>query len=154
MATTLTPYLSFNGTTREAYAFYSAVLGAKIDAMLRYDDIPPGPEGAAGGDPGCGDGSPPSGDGIMHACLTLPGGAMLFAGDTPPGVPFEGMKGVMLALQYDSTDEAQTVFKALSEGGTITMPLAPAFWSETFGMVTDRFGVTWAVNGAPIEFGA
>ena len=86
----------------------------------------------------------------MHACLALPGGAMLMAGDTPPGMPFEGMKGVMLALQYDGVEQAQAAFNALAVGGQITMPLAPAFWAQCFGMLTDRFGVSWAVNGAPI----
>jgi PhnB protein len=151
MATTLTPYLTFGGNTREAYAFYEKALGAKIETMLSYADMPPMPAGADAGDSGCAGGPPPTGDGIMHACLSLPGGAMLFAGDAPPGMPFEGMKGVMLALQYDSVDQAHTVFHALSKGGQITMPLAPAFWSKTFGMLTDRFGVSWAVNGEPID---
>jgi PhnB protein len=147
--TTLTPYLSFDQTTREAFAFYERALGGRIEAMMRYADMPPSPAGSA--DAGCGGGPPPSGDGIMHACLVLPGGAMLFAGDPPPGVPFETMKGVMLALQYDGVDEARRAFDALAQGGTVTMPLAPAFWAETFGMLTDRFGVGWAINGGPIE---
>jgi PhnB protein len=146
MATTLTPYLSFNGNTREAYAFYEKALGAKIETMLSYADMP------AAGDNGCGDGPRPTGDGIMHACLSLPGGAMLFAGDTPPGTHHEGIKGVMIALQYDSVDQAQTVFNALVKGGKVTMPLAPAFWSKIFGMLTDRYGVSWAVNGEPVDF--
>lgn len=150
MATTLTPYLSFDGKTREAYAFYEKALGAKIETMMSYADMPPSV--AASSETGCADGPPPSGDGIMHACLALPGGAMLFAGDTPPGMPFEGMKGVMLALQYDSVDQARQVFEALSKGGQVTMPLAPAFWSKIFGMLTDRFGVSWAVNGEPVAF--
>ena len=148
MPTTLTPYLSFGGNTREAYAFYEKALGAKIETMMSYADMPAMATGGAG----CGDGPPPGGDGIMHACLSLPGGAMLFAGDTPPGMPYEGMKGVMIALQYDSVDQAHTVFHALSQGGKVTMPLAPAFWSKTFGMLTDRFGVSWAVNGESIDF--
>jgi PhnB protein len=148
MATTLTPYLTFDGNTREAYAFYEKALGAKIETMMSYADMPPMPAG----DTGCADGPPPSGDGIMHACLSLPGGAMLFAGDAPPGMPFDGMKGVMLALQYDTVAQAETVFRTLGNGGKITMPLAPAFWSKTFGMLTDRFGVSWAVNGQPIDF--
>jgi PhnB protein len=86
----------------------------------------------------------------MHARLALPGGAMLFAGDTPPGRPYAGVKGVMLALQYDTVDEAHSAFHALSQGGQVTMPLAPAFWAKTFGMVTDRFGMSWAVNGEPL----
>ncbi len=116
--------------------------------MMSYADMPPMPAG----DTGCADGPPPSGDGIMHACLSLPGGAMLFAGDAPPGMPFDGMKGVMLALQYDTVAQAETIFRTLGNGGKVTMPLAPAFWSKTFGMLTDRFGVSWAINGEPIDF--
>jgi PhnB protein len=148
MATTLTPYLSFAGNTREAFAFYEQALGATIQAMLSYADMPAG----AAGEGGCGDGAPPAGDGIMHGSLVLPGGAMLFAGDTPPGMAYEGMKGVMLALQYDTVDAATRAFDALGQGGQVTMPLAPAFWARTFGMLTDRFGVSWAINGEPVDF--
>lgn len=151
MSTTVTPYLSFPGTTRAAYAFYEQALGGRIDAMIRYADMPP----PAAPVEGCGpQGAMPMGDGIMHACLTLPGGAMVFAGDTPPGMPHDGIKGVMLALQYDTVDEAKAVFAALSQGGQVQMPLAPAFWSKIFGMVTDRFGVAWAVNGEAVPMAA
>lgn len=153
MSTTLTPYLSFDGKTREAYAFYEKALGATIRTMMSYDDMPKPPPGSAPPE-GCGAGGPPSGPAIMHACLELPGGAMLFAGDTPPGIPHEGVKGVMLALQYDTVDQAHSAFHALAQGGRVTMPLAPAFWSKTFGMLTDRFGISWAVNGEPIAMGA
>jgi len=146
MSTTLTPYLSFDGTTREAFAFYEQALGATIRAMTTYADMPP----PAAGDGGC-DGPRPSGDAIMHACLALPGGALLFAGDMPQGRPYEGIKGTMLALQFDTVDQAQSAFHALSQGGQVTMPMAPSFWAKTFGMVTDRFGVSWAVNGEAIE---
>jgi PhnB protein len=148
MATTLTPYLTFNGNTREAYAFYEKALGAKIETMMSYADMPPTPVD----DTGCAGAPPPNRDGIMHACLSLPGGAMLFAGDAPPGMPFEGMKGVMLALQYDTVAQAESVFRSLGHGGMVTMPMAPAFWSKTFGMLTDRFGVSWAVNGEAVDF--
>ena len=148
MSTTLTPYLSFAGNTREAFAFYEQALGATIKAMLRYDDVPTPPAA----DTGCGNGARPTGDGIVHACLVLPDGAMLFAGDTPPGMPHEGVKGVMLAIQYDTIDHAHSAFHALSQGGQVTMPLTPTFWAKTFGMVTDRFGVSWGVNGEPIAF--
>ena len=146
MNTTLTAYLSYDGKTREAFAFYEKALGAKIETMMSYADMP----ASANPGEGCDNGARPSGDGIMHACLSLPGGAMLFAGDTPPGMPHEGIKGVMLALQYDTIDQAHSAFHALSQGGQVTMPLMPAFWSKTFGMLTDRFGVSWAVNGEPI----
>jgi PhnB protein len=146
MSTTLTPYLAFAGTTRAAFAFYEQALGAKIQTMMSYADMPKMPASAEG----CEGGAMPSGDGIMHACLVLPGGAMLMAGDAPPGQPHDGIKGAMLALQYDTIDQAESAFHALSQGGQVTMPLGPTFWSKTFGMVTDRFGVSWAVNGEPI----
>lgn len=149
MSTTLTPYLSFAGNTREAFAFYEKALGARIETMMRYADMP----ASVMPSEGCGDATPPSGDGIMHACLALPGGAMLFAGDTPPGMAYEGVKGVMLALQFDTVDRAHSAFNALLPGGQVTMPMAPAFWARTFGMLTDRFGVSWAVNGEPIPMG-
>lgn len=148
MPTTVTPYLSFGGNTREAFAFYEKALGARIETMMSYADMP----ASTAADAGCSDGPAPSRDGIMHARLVLPGGAMVFAGDTPPGMPYEGMKGVMLAIQYDSIDQAHGAFHALSQGGQVTMPLAPAFWAKTFGMLTDRFGVSWAVNGEPVAF--
>ena len=147
MTTTVTPYLTFPGSTREAFAFYEKALGGRIDAMLRFADMPP----LAGPAEGCGpQGGMPMGDGIMHACLTLPGGAMVFAGDAPPGMPYGGVHGVMLAVQYDTVDEARAAFEALAEGGQVQMPLAPVFWSKIFGMLTDRFGVPWAINGEAI----
>lgn len=148
MSTTLTPYLSFDGKTREAFRFYEQALGARIETMLTYADMPKMPATAEG----CEAGTRPSGDGVMHARLVLPGGAMLFAGDTPPGMAYDGVKGVMLALQYDSVDQAQSAFHALSQGGKVTMPLGPTFWSKIFGMITDRFGVNWAINGEPTPF--
>lgn len=148
MATTLTPYLSFPGNTRDVFAFYAQALGGTIEAMLTHGDMPPPPADQPAAE-GCGFAPPPA-DAIMHACLLLPGGARLMAGDVPPGMPFDGMKGVMLALQFDTEAEAQQAFAALAEGGSITMPLAPTFWARTFGMLTDRHGVSWAVNGAPI----
>jgi PhnB protein len=133
----LNAYLSFDGQCAEAMNFYADVLGGKLDALITYGDMP--------GDQPC----PASHAGrIMHANLAHPD-FVLMAGDTPPGVPFEGMKGVMMTLTYDSVADAKRVFAALSEGGTVTMPLGETFWTEIFGMVTDRYGTGWSVNGGP-----
>jgi len=149
MATKLSPYLSFNGNTREAFSFYEECLGGKITSMMSYNDMP----ATASAETGCSDAGPmPTGEGIMHACLELPGGALLMAGDTPPGMPYEKMSGVMMAIDFDSVEQATGVFEALGQGGQVTMPLASTFWAKIFGMVTDQFGVSWAVNGAPIAF--
>ena len=145
MSTTLTPSLAFNGNTREAFRFYEQALGATIQTMMSFADMPKMPAPTDGCESGM-----PAGDGIMHACLVLPGGAMLMAGDAPAGMPYDGIKGAMMALQYDTIDQAHSAFHALAQGGQVTMPLGPTFWAQTFGMVTDRFGVSWAVNGEPI----
>jgi PhnB protein len=133
----LNAYLSFNGQCAEAMKFYAKVLGAKLDTLITYGDAP--------GDQPC---PKEHADRIMHAYLTHPDFALM-AGDTPPGVPFEGMKGVMMTLSYDKVADAQRVFAAFADGGKVTMPLAETFWAETFGMVTDRYGTGWGINGGP-----
>jgi PhnB protein len=87
----------------------------------------------------------------MHGRRVLPGDAMLFAGDTPPGMPWKGVKSVMIALEYDTIDQVHTAFSALSQGGQVTMHLGPTFWAESLGTLTDRLVISWAVNGVPIE---
>jgi PhnB protein len=137
--TQLCAYLSYNANCAEAMAFYAKVLDAKVEALITYAQMP-------GGDPV----PPEHADRIMHAHLVHPDFALM-AGDTPPGVPFEGIKGAMLALTYPGADEARRIFAALAEGGSVQMPLGETFWAEAFGMVTDRFGTPWGINGGPKE---
>jgi PhnB protein len=133
-------YLNFNGNCAEAVRFYERALDGKLEKIVRYADMP------------CPEGTPSeNGQLIAHACLVLDGGGMLFAGDCPPGMPYEGIKGMSLTLNYDTIEQAQRAFGALAEGGTITMPMQPAFWAKTWGMLTDRFGTPWMVNGEMIQ---
>ncbi|HVX56149.1 MAG TPA: VOC family protein, partial [Candidatus Saccharimonadales bacterium] len=90
-------------------------------------------------------------DRIIHARLELDGGAFLYAGDCPASMPYQGRHGVSLALNYYSVEKAKEVFDALAEGGTVMMPMNEAFWAKRFGMVTDRFGCHWLVNGEMIH---
>jgi PhnB protein len=138
----LCAYLSFDGDCADAMRFYADLLGAKLEALMTYGQMP-------GGDP------VPSehADKIMHAYLTHPDFALM-AGDAMPGVPFEGMKGVMLAITYPTAPEAERIYQALAEGGSVQMPLEETFWADRFGMVTDRFGTAWAVNGGPRDMPA
>jgi len=132
----LNAYLSFDGDCTEAMKYYARVLGAKLEALITYADVP-------GGDAPL----PPShATRIMHACLVHPDYSLM-AGDTPPGVPYKGVSGVMMTLTYPTAAEAGRVFEALAEGGRVTMPLAETFWADIFGMVTDRFGTPWGING-------
>jgi PhnB protein len=142
---TLTSYLFFDGTCREAFEFYARALDAKIEAMSTYGDKPPEAEGS--GDPaeGCGALTPESRDRIMHAYLAR-GDSALMGSDSMPGQPFEGIKGCSVAIGTSDAAEAERVFHALAEGGNVTMPLQATFWAERFGMLVDRFGVSWMVN--------
>ena len=129
-------YLGFNGTCAEAMRFYETALGGKIEVMMSGADSPMAaqmPKEFA--------------HLIMHARLALPGGGLLFAGDSPQNMPYEGIKGVSITLNYDTVAEAQKTFDALAAGGKVGMAMAPAFWAKTFGMLTDRFGTPWIVNG-------
>lgn len=138
--TQLTNYLSFNGNCGEAMRFYEETLNGKIETLMTNGQSPAAEH--------C---SPGASDRIMHACLTFDG-AMLMAGDVPEHLPYEGMKGFNLTVTYDDTARARQVFDALSDGGTVTMPFEKTFWAEGAGMVTDRFGTPWIINGARVEF--
>lgn len=129
-------YLAFNGNCAEAVRFYEAALRGKLEVLMSGADSPMAehmPKEFA--------------HRILHARLALPGGGLLYAGDNPADMPYEGIRGVSIAVDYATVDEAQAVFDALAEGGTVTMPMQPAFWARRWGMVVDRFGTPWIVNG-------
>ena len=132
-------YLSFNGNCAEAFRFYEQALRGKIEIMMR-----------AGESPMASEMPPEAADSIIHASLLLEGGGHLYGGDCPQSMPYDGVKGVSMTLDYATTDEAARVYNALLEGGTVTMPMQPAFWAKAWGMLVDRFGVAWIVNGERI----
>ena len=136
---TVTAYLTFNGNCEKAFEFYAKVLDAKILMMSRYKDMPPQP-----GQPGLPEGFEEK---VMHARLQI-GEQWLMASDCPPHIPYQGIHGVSIALGFDEAADADRIFAALSEGGSVHMPIAETFWAERFGMFTDKFGVAWMVNGA------
>ena len=130
------PYLAFDGNCAEALDFYAELFGGKIVSKMTFGDMPgdmPIPAEAKSR--------------IVNEMLALPGGAMLYGGDTPPGMSHSPMAGLCLTLNFPTVDQSQNVFDRLATGGAVTMPFAPTFWAEKFGMVTDRFGVHWAING-------
>lgn len=130
------PYLSFDGNCAEAMRFYERALGGRIEAMIRNADSP------------CAAQTPKGHlDRLLHVRLALDGGGLIFAGDCPAHMPYQGIKGVMLTLNYDTIAQAQLIFAALSEGGNVSMPMQATFWAKAFGAVVDRFGVSWGVNG-------
>jgi len=127
-------YLSFDDNCAEAFAFYAKALCGAITASHTFGQSP-----MAGNVPKEAQGR------IMHIAMQADG-MTLFGSDLMPGMPFEGFKGFSLSVQRQGVDVGAAVFKALSEGGQVTMPFAKTFWAEGFGMLVDRFGVPWMVN--------
>lgn len=133
----LNAYLSFDGTCAEAMRFYERTLGAKLELLVTNgespiaDQLPPG-----------------NADGVIHARLVHPD-FVIMAGDAMVGQPYEAMKGFNMTLSYSTVAEAVRVFDALSAGApTVMMPMQESFWAETFGMLVDRYGTPWIINGA------
>lgn len=130
------PYLSFNGNCAEAMRFYERALGGTLELLLKNSDSPYAAQ------------TPKEhADRIMHARLALPGGGALYAGDCPPQMNYSGIHGVGLTLNYETVAQATAVFNALAEGGTISMGLQPMFWAKIWGMLTDKYGAPWIING-------
>jgi len=129
----LNPYLVFDGQCETAFKFYHQCLGGKIEALFPFgktpsaDHVPPGWQKK-----------------IMHASLIV-GENVLMGSDAPPD-HYKAPQGFSVSLQVKEPAEAERVFHALAEGGTVQMPIQQTFWSARFGMLTDRFGIPWMVN--------
>jgi PhnB protein len=128
-------YLTFDGNCAEAMRFYERTLGGKLETLMTNAESPMADQAPPG-----------SADRILHARLVIEGRALM-ASDSMPGQPYEGMHGFALSLNYADLAQARRVFDALSAGGRVTMPLQKVFWADAFGMLVDRFGTPWMVNG-------
>ncbi|MBE9178020.1 VOC family protein [Oculatella sp. LEGE 06141] len=134
-------YLMFNGNCEAAFKFYEQCLGGKITMMMTHKEAPSAEH------------IPPEWqDKMMHACLELSvGGAassenhLLMGSDSPPGY-FETPQGFYVQISVAEPAEAERIFHALAENGTVKMPIEPTFWSVRFGMLIDQFGIPWMVN--------
>ena len=132
-------YLMFNGRCEEAVEFYRKAVGAQVDMMMRHKESPqPAPPGMV----------PPGFENkIMHCSFRI-GQTTVMASDgcSAGNAKFEGFS---LSITVPNEAEADRAFAALSEGGKVTMPLTKTFWSPRFGMLEDKFGISWMVNVAP-----
>jgi PhnB protein len=129
-------YLFFDGRCEEAVEFYRSALGAEVVALLRFKD---NPESAQ---QGCA-GPPPDDNKIMHACFRIGDTEVLASDGLCAGQP--SFQGFSLALTVSSETEAERRFAVLADGGQVQMPLTKTFFSPCFGMVSDRFGVSWMI---------
>ena len=130
---TVQPYLSFEGRCEEALEFYKGAVGAEVTVLMRWKDMP-------------GDRSqitPGSENKVMHSAFRIGDTEILASDGRSSGKP--AFQGISLALQVPSKAEAERVFGALGRGGQVHQPLTETFFSQAFGVLADRFGVTWMV---------
>jgi PhnB protein len=133
MSITLSPYLNFRDQTLEAMTFYQSVLGGELTTS-KYSDF------------GVSD-DPAEADKIMHSQLIIPGGPILMAADVPNRMDWvQGTNDSSVSLFGDDEEQLTAYYNGLLEGGTVQQPLEKAPWGDSFGSLTDRFGVDWMVN--------
>lgn len=124
-------YLFFSNTCKAAFTRYKEIFGGELFMMTNAE----APDGGMPGGP----------DLVIHAAITLPNGGMLMASDDPTG-DAAGTKGIAVSYTAKDVDEAKRVFDALAEGGEVTSELQETFFSPSFGMCVDQWGVAWMVN--------
>ena len=131
---TFGPYISFDGRCEEAFHFYEKCLGATIVGIYRYE-----------GSPMAGQVPADWGQKVMHSTLTLDGKTVMMGEDAPPN-RYKAPQGFSMSVSVNDPAEADSVFQALAECGTVTVPIQQTFWTVRFGMLVDRFGVGWMIN--------
>lgn len=135
----INPYINFNGQAEEAFNFYKSVFGGEFATLSRMKDMPQSD--------GC-EIYETEKNKLMHVSLPLAGGAVLMGSDVPESYAEKMTFGnnISISINAESREETEKIFNGLSNGGTVTMPLADTFWGAYFGMLTDKFGINWLVN--------
>ncbi|MGH9415325.1 MAG: VOC family protein [Terriglobales bacterium] len=129
----INPYINFAGNCEEAFQFYAQLFGGKIEFLQRWADSPMGA--------GVG---PDWKQKIMHVRFRA-GNNLLMGSDAEPA-HFKPPQGFQVTLSFDESAEADRVFAALSQGGSVVMPIQETYWAARFGMTVDRFGIPWMIN--------
>lgn len=132
MQSRLHPYLSFKDNARAAMEFYKTVFGGKL-AISTFKDFHASQD-------------PSEDDQVMHSMLEADNCITFMASDTPHRMEYKAGTNFSMSLSGDNAAELRGYFEKLAAGGIITMPLEKAAWGDTFGMLTDKFGVSWLVN--------
>jgi PhnB protein len=133
------PYLFFDGRCEEAIEFYRSALGAEVTMLMRFKENPEPPEHSM---------VPPGAeDKVMHASFRIGDTTVLASDGRCQGRP--NFQGFSLSLAVPDEAEAEQLFASLADGGEVQMPLSKTFFSPLFGMVADRFGVSWMIHVAP-----
>ncbi|NLR66478.1 VOC family protein [Chitinophaga varians] len=140
MASALNPYLNFSGNCEEAFNFYKSVFGGEFLVVMRFSDSPPEYAPAEH-----------EKNKVMHVALPIGKGSILMGSDVPEHMGGTVTNGTnfAIAITADSEADADKLYSSLSAGGNASMPMAKQFWGSYFGMLTDKFGVSWMVSYDP-----
>ena len=132
-------YLTFDGDCFDAFEYYKTVLGGEYESISRFGDMPAGEDFNPAED---------EKNLIMHVSLPISDNSVLMGSDRPSSAPGEFVKGTnfSISIQTESIEDSDRIFKMLSTGGFITMPIQKTFWGSYFGMLTDKYGIQWMVN--------
>ena len=136
MASTLNPYLNFNGDARQALEFYRGVFGGTLNVSTFAD---------------LGASESPDASKVMHGQLETGAGYTIMAADVPGDMEYHGMHGFGVSLSGDDAGSLYGYWEKLSSSGSVTMPMQRQAWGDEFGMCVDGFGVPWLVNISPPE---
>ncbi|NGQ96785.1 VOC family protein [Brevibacillus sp. SYP-B805] len=135
MTLRLTPYLMMDGNAKEAIQFYEQALDAKVLFFQTFGEMPENPEFPLPEE---------AKNRVSHAMLKIGESDLMFS-DTFPGTPHQQGSQVTICISTDDKEKAKQIFEALQQGGQVTMPLQETFFSPAYGIVTDKFGVTFQI---------
>jgi PhnB protein len=130
----INPYLNFNGDAVQAITLYEQALGAKVEQLSRFGDMPGSTATAE------------TKDRVLHASLRLGNGGVIMLSDIQPGTPHNPGNNMYVCLDFDDPAETTPQFEALAVGGKVIMPLQDTFWGARFGILVDAYGVQWMFN--------
>lgn len=135
------PYLNFDGQAEEAFNFYKSIFGGEFTSNMKMKDMPDGDKLPAGEQ-----------NQMMHISLPIGKDTTLMGSDTAPSMGGPALKkgnNLYVSLHPKSREEADRLFKGLSAGGEIEMPMEDQFWGDYFGSFIDKFGICWMINYNP-----
>ncbi|MFM0321344.1 VOC family protein [Caballeronia glebae] len=130
----LDTYIFYHGDCAAALELYQAAFGAQIATLLRFRDAPDG-----------GNAPPDWADKIMHGVFFV-GDRAIMVSDGQHGQPHKSYSGFTMSITADDAQSGERAFNLLAEGGSVLTPWQSTFWTQGFGMLTDRFGVPWLIN--------
>ena len=130
----INPYLNFNGDAEKAVRLYESALGAKVEHISRFGDMPGSTV------------TPETKDRVMHSTLRLDNGGVIMISDIQPGMPHSPGTNVYICLDFEDAADMSKKFDALAAGGKVLMALNDTFWGARFGMLLDAYGIQWMFN--------